>query len=81
MEALKADGELPGDMELTGIEIQEPRDPSHGDLASNAAMALAKRAGKKPRDIAELIVGKLRADSDFAKLDVAGPGFIKHHAN
>lgn len=76
LEALKADGELPGDLELTGIEIQEPRDPSHGDLASNAAMALAKRAGRKPRDIAELIVGKLRSDSDFAKLDVAGPGFI-----
>ena len=76
LEDLKKQGELPGDLQLTGIEIQEPRDPSHGDLASNAAMALAKRAGRKPRDIAELVVEKLSADADFARLEVAGPGFI-----
>ncbi len=76
LEALKGDGELPADLALTGIEIQEPRDPSHGDLASNAAMALAKRAGQKPRDLAEKIAAKLAADASLTKVDVAGPGFI-----
>lgn len=76
LQALIAAGELPQDLALDGIEIQEPRDPGHGDLASNAAMALAKRAGRKPRDLAELIAQRLADDPDIAKLDVAGPGFL-----
>ena len=50
--------------------------PRHGDMATNAAMVLAKEAGKKPRELAELIAEKLRADDLIAKVDVAGPGFI-----
>jgi arginyl-tRNA synthetase len=76
LSALKAEGALPDDLDFKGIEIQEPRDPSHGDLASNAAMALAKRAGRKPRDLAAEIVARLESDADIAKIEVAGPGFI-----
>ncbi len=73
---LRASGALPADLDLTGIEVQEPRDPAHGDLACNAALVLAKRAGAKPRDIAEMIAGALRADPEIAAVEVAGPGFI-----
>src|SRR6476660_10567459 len=62
--------------EIGRIVVEPPRDPSHGDMATNAAMVLAKDAGKKPRDLAEAIAGKLRADALIDKVDVAGPGFI-----
>lgn len=76
LEALKADGALPAELSTEGVEVDTPRDPTHGDLATNAAMVLTKRAGKKPRDIAELLKGKLEGDADLAKVDIAGPGFI-----
>ena len=56
--------------------VEPPRDPSHGDLASNAALVLAKPAGMKPRDIAEALAAKLGADEDVAAVEIAGPGFI-----
>ncbi|MCF8478616.1 MAG: arginine--tRNA ligase [Pseudolabrys sp.] len=62
--------------DLSRIVVEPPRDPSHGDMATNAAMVLAKDAGKKPRDLAEAIAEKLRADNLVEKVDVAGPGFI-----
>jgi arginyl-tRNA synthetase len=58
------------------VVVEPPRDAAHGDMATNAAMVLAKEAGKKPRELAELIAEKLRADDLIAKVDVAGPGFI-----
>src|SRR5450830_1110851 len=58
------------------IVIEPPRDPAHGDMATNAAMVLAKEAKTKPRDLAEAIAAKLRADDLIASVDVAGPGFI-----
>jgi arginyl-tRNA synthetase len=58
------------------VVVEPPRDPSHGDMATNAAMVLAKDAGKKPRELAEAIAEKLRSDDKVAKVDVAGPGFI-----
>ena len=58
------------------IVVEPPRDPTHGDMATNAAMVLAKDAGKKPRELAENIAAKLRADDKVASVDVAGPGFI-----
>jgi arginyl-tRNA synthetase len=58
------------------VTVEPPRDPSHGDIATNAAMVLAKDAGRKPRELAEAIAEKLRADALVAKVDVAGPGFI-----
>jgi len=73
---LQAAGKLPADLDLAGLDMQEPRDPQHGDLASNAAMVLAKRARMKPRDIAELLAGELTGDSMIATVEVAGPGFL-----
>ena len=76
LEALKAAGELPADLDLAGVDIQEPRDPAHGDMASNAAMVLAKRAGRKPRDIAVALAAALEGDDEIAAIEVAGPGFL-----
>jgi arginyl-tRNA synthetase len=66
---------LPG-TDLSRVQVEPPRDPSHGDIATNAAMVLAKDAGRKPRDLAEAIAEKLRADDLVDKAAVAGPGFI-----
>ncbi|MSO67629.1 MAG: arginine--tRNA ligase [Pseudolabrys sp.] len=63
-------------VDLSRVVVEPPRDASHGDMATNAAMVLAKDAGKKPRDLAEAIAAALRADPVIAKVDVAGPGFI-----
>jgi len=62
--------------DLSRIVVEPPRDPTHGDMATNAAMVLAKDAGKKPRDVAEGIAAKLRGDDKVTSVDVAGPGFI-----
>src|ERR1043166_8439094 len=74
--ALAAAGRLPADLDLARVLVEPPRDASHGDMATNAAMVLAKDAGMKPRELAELIAEKLREDDLFTKIDVAGPGFI-----
>src|ERR1044071_7501790 len=73
--ALNAAAALPA-LDASRVVVEPPRDPSHGDMATNVAMVLAKEAGKKPRELAELVAGKLRADDLIAKVDVAGPGFI-----
>ena len=75
-EALIAAGVLPQGIDQSRITVEPPRDPGHGDMATNAAMVLAKDAGRKPRDLAELIAQKLRSDSLVAKIEIAGPGFI-----
>jgi arginyl-tRNA synthetase len=75
-DALIAGGELPAGIDQSRVVVEPPRDPAHGDMATNAAMVLAKDAGRKPRELAEAIAGKLRADPLIAKVDVAGPGFI-----
>jgi arginyl-tRNA synthetase len=62
--------------DLSRIVVEPPRDASHGDMATNAAMVLAKEAGKKPRDLAEALATALRAEPTVDKVDVAGPGFI-----
>lgn len=76
LERLAAAGVLPGDLDLAGVEVQEPRDPAHGDVASNAALVLAKRANMKPRDIAAALVTALADDDDLSSVEVAGPGFL-----
>ncbi|PJI43975.1 MAG: arginine--tRNA ligase [Rhizobium sp.] len=58
------------------IVVEPPRDPSHGDAATNAAMVLAKALGTNPRALAEIIGDKLKEDGDIAEVSVAGPGFI-----
>ena len=67
-----------------GFAVDAPRDPKHGDFALNAAMVLAKRAGKPPRQLAAVIVEALRAvdtAGDLVSLEVAGPGFINLRLN
>jgi arginyl-tRNA synthetase len=62
--------------DLSRVVVEPPRDASHGDMATNAAMVLAKEAGKKPRELADAIAATLRAEPLVEKVDVAGPGFI-----
>jgi arginyl-tRNA synthetase len=73
---LAAEGGWPGSIDLSRVVVEPPRDTAHGDMATNAAMVLAKEAKAKPRDLAEAIAVKLRADDLIASADVAGPGFI-----
>jgi arginyl-tRNA synthetase len=75
-DALIADGVLPAGIDQSRIVVEPPREAAHGDMATNAAMVLAKDAGRKPRELAEAIAEKLRADDLVAKAEVAGPGFI-----
>ena len=74
--ALAAEGNWPAGIDLSRVVVEPPRDASHGDMATNAAMVLAKEAKTKPRDLAEAIATRLRADTLIGKVDVAGPGFI-----
>ncbi len=76
LDSLSADGKLSADLEYKNITVEPPRDPSHGDLATNAAMVLAKQAKQNPRAIAELLSAVLQSDAAIASVDVAGPGFI-----
>jgi arginyl-tRNA synthetase len=76
IEALAAEGALPGGLDTSRISVEPPRDASHGDVTTNAAMVLAKPAGMKPRDIAEKLAAKLNDLPDVTETDVAGPGFI-----
>ena len=74
---LIAVGYLPAGIDQSRVTVEPPRDPAHGDMATNAAMVLAKDAGKKPRELAEAIAEKLARRRDLvAKVDIAGPGFI-----
>ena len=75
-DALIAAGVLPAGIDQSRITVEPPRDPAHGDMATNAAMVLAKDAGKKPRDLAQAIAEKLRSDPLIGSVEVAGPGFI-----
>ena len=74
--ALVAAGTVPAGLDQSRVVVEPPRDAAHGDMATNAAMVLAKDAGKKPRDLAEALAERLRADPLIATVDVAGPGFI-----
>ncbi|MCG6904166.1 MAG: arginine--tRNA ligase [Rhodobacter sp.] len=69
-------GVLPGGLDLGNVTVEPPRDALHGDMATNAAMVLAKPAGMKPRDIAEALAARLVADPRIVTAEVAGPGFL-----
>ncbi len=75
VEVLRADGTLPADAN-PAIQIERTRDPSHGDLACNVAMLLAKPAKARPRDLAEKIIAALPDDASVIRVEIAGPGFI-----
>ena len=76
LDALEKEGVLQPGVDRRNLTVEPPRDASHGDLAANAAMVLAKPAGMNPRALAEALATKLGAIEDVASVDVAGPGFI-----
>ncbi len=76
LDDLVASGDLLADLDRKNVTLEPPRDPSHGDLSTNAAMVLSKAAGQKPRDLAEKIVERLVALDDVKMAEMAGPGFI-----
>lgn len=76
LDALEADGDLPPGLSRASITVEPPRDPAHGDIATNAAMALARPAGLKPRDLATALAQKLARVPGIAQAEVAGPGFL-----
>jgi len=76
LNALETAGALPAGLSRANVSVEPPRDTSHGDLATNAAMVLAKPAATNPRALAEAIVDKLTADPAVASAEIAGPGFI-----
>ncbi|MDE9450604.1 arginine--tRNA ligase [Aliiroseovarius sp. Z3] len=76
LNAMVVEGALPDGLSFDNVAVEPPRDAAHGDMATNAAMVLAKPAGMKPRDIAEALAGKLMADDRIDVAEVAGPGFL-----
>ena len=76
IEDISAEGALPIGMDLSRASVEPPRDSSHGDIATNAAMVLARPAKMKPRDIAELLIDKMRDWEEVSDVGIAGPGFI-----
>ncbi len=76
LNALELEGALPHGVARAGVAVEPPRDPAHGDLATNAAMVLAKPAATNPRALAERIVAHLVNDPDVTAAEIAGPGFI-----
>ncbi|MGB5066731.1 MAG: arginine--tRNA ligase [Albidovulum sp.] len=73
---LTAEGVLPGGLDTAAVAVEPPRDAAHGDMATNAAMVLAKPAGMAPRTIAEALAAKLVADARILSAEAAGPGFL-----
>jgi arginyl-tRNA synthetase len=76
LDELESEGSLPAGLDRKNVTVEPPRDPAHGDLATNAAMVLAKSAGTNPRALAEAIKPKLEALPPVTSVEVAGPGFI-----
>jgi len=76
LDALEGEGALPTGLDRRNVTVEPPRDSTHGDLATNAAMVLAKPAGSNPRALAELIKPKLAALPHVVSVEIAGPGFL-----
>src|SRR6266704_2335590 len=74
--AIAAEDQCPAGIDFSRVVVEPPRDSSHGDMATNAAMVLAKDAKSKPRDLADKIAEKLRTEPLITSVDIAGPGFI-----
>ncbi len=75
VESLRSQGQLDITPATMGT-VERTRGPEHGDFAANLAMVLSKQAGRKPRDLAALLVSALPADEQISKVEIAGPGFI-----
>lgn len=76
LQEMAAQGVLPGGLDFAAVTVEPPRDAAHGDMATNAAMVLAKPAAMKPREIAEALAVRLRDDPRIDMAEVAGPGFL-----
>ena len=76
LDVLVRAGDLPEGLNFANVTVEPPRDPLHGDMATNAAMVLAKPSGQKPRDIALKLAEQLMSDGRITAADVAGPGFL-----
>jgi arginyl-tRNA synthetase len=76
LDDLVSEGAIPGEVDRRNVTVEPPRDPSHGDLATNAAMVLAKTAGTNPRALADAIKPRLEAIPTITSVEIAGPGFI-----
>ena len=76
VETMKVEEILPADVDTGRVVFELPRDASHGDLACNAAMVLAKQVGAKPRDLAAQFATRLQAIDGVTDIEIAGPGFI-----
>jgi arginyl-tRNA synthetase len=76
LEGLEIVREKRSEVDFARVSVEPPRDASHGDVATNAAMVLAKPLGLNPRALADLIVAELKKDPEVAEVGVAGPGFI-----
>jgi len=74
--AMQAAGDLPEGLDFANVTVEPPRDAAHGDMATNAAMVLAKPSGLAPRKIAEALAARLSKDPRVAGVEVAGPGFL-----
>lgn len=81
LDTLVSTGDLPADLNRRAVTVEPPRDATHGDLATNAAMVLAKPAGTNPRALAEKIASELGKIAEVASVSVAGPGFINMSLN
>ena len=73
---LAGEGRLPNDLETARIAVEPPREATHGDITTNAAMVLAKAAGMPPRDLAGMLTEQLDGVEWISDTDIAGPGFI-----
>ncbi|MDW3184357.1 arginine--tRNA ligase [Roseobacter sp.] len=76
LQDMETAGQLRAGLAMDNVTVEPPRDAAHGDMATNAAMVLAKPAGQKPRDIAEALAARLAEDDRIVSADVAGPGFL-----
>jgi arginyl-tRNA synthetase len=76
LEALATDGALPAGLDTAKLVVEPPRERSHGDVTTNAAMVLSKQAGKPPRAIADLLAARLKMHADVETVEIAGPGFV-----
>ena len=77
---LTSEGVLPEGL-TPAIQVENTKDKSHGDFASNIAMMLTKPAGMKPRDLAEKLIAALPQDAQISKVEIAGPGFLNFFQN
>ena len=73
---LKNQGVIPKDIDISKAVVEPPRDVTHGDMATNAAMVLAKKSSMKPRDLAMKISEKMQQFEEISSVEIAGPGFI-----